>query len=289
MAMVLNESNILIQMEIFAKKLLFAKAAPNKFYLELTELIFEFDMIYNSDFYYSSLIEPFIELLLDMDAYLNSQKRLLKRLSDIPFKDLQKDFKKYKRRYQRQLRDHRYSESQNTKQLIERLKKVSDEYARILVVRVDLGYPLKHHNQVGVQEFNDDMMNLRKKIHDRDNVFRGLIEYAWALEQGIDKGYHCHLLLVYKGHERHKAYGIADQVGKLWKQITEDLGCYFNCHDTEYLRQFSERNMLGIGMIYRNDPEQVSRMLRTVSYLVNPEKQDQYLRVKCSKRMRSFG
>ncbi|WP_151763977.1 YagK/YfjJ domain-containing protein [Acinetobacter soli] len=284
-----NESRILIEIENFVEDILARKYKSRKFYNDLTNLLMDFDTIYNSDFHYSALIGAFIELLLDMEEYLYCQKQLLNRLSEISYADIKRDFKKHDRQYQRQLRDHRYSESQNTKQLIERMKKVSDEYARILVVRVDLGYPLKHHNQVGVQEFNDDMMNLRKKIHDRDNVFKGLIEYAWALEQGIDKGYHCHLLLVYKGHERHKAYGIADQVGKLWKQITGDLGCYFNCHATEYLRQFSERNMLGIGMIYRNDSEQVRQMLRTVSYLVNPEKQDQYLRVKCSKRMHSFG
>lgn len=259
------------------------------FYSELKDLIIDFNEIYNPEFYYSTSISPFIELLLDIQEYLHYPDLLLERLSEIQFKHLQQDFKKHKRLHRRQLRDHRYSESKNREQLIRRMERVSQRYARILVVRVDLAYALKSQDMVDIQRFNDDMHVLRTRIRDQDKMFRGLIESAWALEQGIDKGYHCHLLLVYRGHERRKAYGIADQIGKLWKQITKDLGCYFNCHDTEYLRQFSERNMLGIGMIYRNDSEQVRQMLRTVSYLVNPEKQDQYLRVKCSKRMRSFG
>jgi len=55
------------------------------------------------------------------------------------------------------------------------------------------------------------------------------------------------------------------------------------------LKQFSDRNRLGIGMIHRNDPEQVNNMLNTVKYLVKPEKENQHLRVKCRKRMRTFG
>ena len=53
------------------------------------------------------------------------------------------------------------------------------------------------------------MRILRQRIHNQDGIFKGLIEYAWALEQGTEKGYHCHLLLVYKGHEHKNAYGIA--------------------------------------------------------------------------------
>ncbi|MEN8547550.1 inovirus-type Gp2 protein [Acinetobacter soli] len=289
MSNLLNESKVLIQVESISNKILTMRRQSKVFYSELKDSVIDFSEIYNPEFYYSASISPFIDLLLDIQEYLHCPDLLLERLSEIQFKHLQQDFKKHKRLHRRQLRDHRYSESKNREQLIRRMERVSQRYARILVVRVDLAYALKSQDMVDIQRFNDDMHVLRTRIRDQDKMFRGLIEYAWALEQGIDKGYHCHLLLVYRGHERRKAYGIADQIGKLWKQITKDLGCYFNCHDTEYLRQFSERNMLGIGMIYRNDSEQVRQMLRTVSYLVNPEKQDQYLRVKCSKRMRSFG
>lgn len=289
MSNLLNESKVLIQVESISNKILTMNRQSKVFYSELKDLVIDFNEIYNPEFYYSASISPFIELLLDLQEYLHCPDLLLERLSEIQFKHLQQDFKKHKRLHRRQLRDHRYSESKNREQLIRRMERVSQRYARILVIRVDLAYALKSQDMVDIQRFNDDMHVLRTRIRDQDKMFRGLIEYAWALEQGIDKGYHCHLLLVYKGYERRKAYGIADQIGKLWKQITKDLGCYFNCHDTEYLREFSERNMLGIGMIYRNDSEQVRQMLRTVSYLVNPEKQDQYLRVKCSKRMRSFG
>lgn len=84
------------------------------------------------------------------------------------------------------------------------------------------------------------------------------------------------------------AYGIAQQVGRLWKRITNGRGCHFNCHDTDYLKQFADRNTLGIGMIHRNNPTEVKNMLNTAKYLVRPEKDNQYLRLKCKRRMRTF-
>ncbi|MCS4298902.1 MULTISPECIES: inovirus-type Gp2 protein [Acinetobacter] len=289
MSTAVNESKTLIKIEFFVEGIVDRRRVPRNFYIELSDLLIEFGAIYNPEFHYSALIQAFIELLLDMEEYLASRKRLIKRLSEIPFLDIQGDFKKHNHRHKRQLSNHRYSELQNTQQLVERMENVIDQYSRILVVRVDLAYPLKHQGQVGIQEFNDDMSELRKKIHDRDTIFKGLIEYAWALEQGEKKGYHCHLLLVYKGYQRRKAYGIAQQVGKLWRKITNGLGCDFNCHDAEYLKQFSDRNTLGIGMIHRRNQDEVNNMLNTVKYLVRPEKDNQYLRVKCKKRMRTFG
>lgn len=289
MSQAVNESKVLIEIENFVEDIVNRNRKPRHFYEKLTDLMIEFDEVYHRDFYYSASIDAMIELLLDMDAYLNGREQLLNRLTELSFIDIQRSFKRHYRRHKRQLRDHRYSESENTKNLVQRMNDISDKYSRILVVRVDLAYPLKYQDQVGIQEFSDDMKVLCTRLCDQDTIFKGLIEYAWALEQGEDKGYHCHLLLVYKGSERRSAYWLANQVGKLWGKITEGQGCHFNCHTATYLKQFSDRNRLGIGMIYRNDPEQVNNMLNTVKYLVRPEKENQHLRVKCKKRMRTFG
>lgn len=284
-----NESKLLIEIEGFVEDIANINRKPYRFYKSLTDLLINFDQIYNSDLYYNSAIEAFIELLVDLNEYLDDDDLLYKRLRIISFEEIQDNFKMHYRRHKRQLREHRYSESENTKNLVNRMERISDKYSRILVVRVDLAYPLKSQDQVGIQEFSNDMDVLRIRLRDQDKVFKGLVEYAWALEQGGDKGYHCHLLLVYKGSERRNAYWIAEQTGKLWGNITGRLGCHFNCHASGYLKRFSDRNCLGIGMIHRNDPEQVNNMLNTVKYLVKPEKENQHLRVKCRKRMRTFG
>lgn len=284
-----NESRTLIEIEEFVEDVINRSREPRKFFKKLTDLIFQLDEIYNPDFSYSAYVDALIELLIDFDRDLNNWQSLYDQLERVSFIEIKKGFNKHHRRHLRQLRDHHYSESVNTRNLVERMEQVIERYSRILVVRVDLAYLLKHQNQVGIQEFNEDMDVLRTRLRDKDRIFAGLIEYAWALEQGKDKGYHCHLLLVYKGHERQKAYGIAKRVGELWSSITSDKGYCFNCHDPKYLQQFSDRDTLGIGMIYRKDQDQVNNMLNTIKYLVRPEKENQHLRVKCKKRMRTFG
>ena len=284
-----NESKVLISIENFVEDIVNRNKKPRYFYEKLTDLMIEFDEVYHRDFYYSASIDAVIELLLDMNEYLGDRAQLLNRLFEISFLEIQDLFKKHYHRQRRQLRDHRYSESENTKNLVQRMNDISDKYSRILVVRVDLAYPLKYQDQVGIQEFSNDMKVLCTRLRDQDTVFDGLVEYAWALEQGESKGYHCHLLLVYRGSQRRNAYWLADQVGKLWDKITAGQGCHFNCHTTDYLKQFSDRNRLGIGMIHRKNREEVNNMLNTVKYLVRPEKEAQHLRVKCKKRMRTFG
>ncbi|AXY55735.1 inovirus Gp2 family protein [Acinetobacter chinensis] len=289
MTTAVNESKILIEIENFVENISITKRKPRNFYDQLSGLLVQFDQIYNPDYSYMPAIEAMIELLLDLEGYQDDPECLYERLIKISFEDIQRDFKWHYRRHKRQLRDHRHSESENTRTLVGRMQEISDKYSRILVVRVDLAYPLKYQNQIGIQQFSDDMDVLRTRLRDQDKVFKGLIEYAWALEQGVDKGYHCHLLLVYRGSERRNAYSVADRVGKLWKNITEEQGCHFNCHTAAYLKQFTDRNRLGIGMIHRNDPDEVDNMLNTVTYLVRPEKESQHLRVKTRKRMHTFG
>ena len=289
MSIIVNESKLLISIENFVGNMTEGNRKPYKFYEKLVDLLIQFDQIYDADFYYSSSIEALIELLLDMNEYLDDREQLLNRLTELSFIDIQRIFKRHYRRQKRQLRDHRYSESENTKQLVERMEQVAEKYSRILVVRVDLAYPLKYQDQIDIQEFSDDMDVLRTRLRDQDTIFKGLVEYAWAIEQGDGKGYHCHLLLVYKGSERRNAYWVANQVGKLWSRITKDQGCHFNCHTATYIKQFSDRNCLGIGMIHRKNPDEVNNMINTIKYLVRPEKENQHLRVKCRKRMRTFG
>ena len=65
-------------------------------------------------------------------------------------------------------------------------------------------------------------------------------------------------------------------------------GRYFNCHDRRYLKQYEENGMVGIGIIYSNLKYQVDRMRAVLLYLARPKK-EQYLRIKSTKKMKTFG
>lgn len=284
-----NESRLLIDIESFVLSVVSRRTKSKSIYNLMCNLLMDFKEVYNSDFYYSPLVSPFVDLIYEMDEFFDDKDVLLSRLLIMSFVDLKAKFRRAHRRHKLQLRSHRFLESENTRSLVNRMQEVSKLYSRILVVRVDLAYILKHQSDIGIQEFNHDMQVVRNRIRDRDGIFKGLIEYAWALEQGENKGYHCHLLLVYKGSKRRNGYYVAKRVGKLWADITSDQGCHFNCHATGYLKQYQDLNRVGIGMIHRSNQDEVNNMLDTVKYLVRPEKDNQYLRVKCKKRMRTFG
>ena len=94
--------------------------------------------------------------------------------------------------------------------------------------------------------------------------------------------------MIFNGHQRQKGWGIADKIGKLWKRITNNEGCYFNCHDPEQIAKYRELGILGIGRIHRDNPIEVRNLRNAGAYLVNPEKEAQHLRVKCKAKMRTF-
>lgn len=285
----INESALLIEIEGYVIKVCKYKLNPKNFYAHLAKLLMEFNEVYNPDYSYFGCIEAFVELYYEINLWLDCNDILVRKLKNLSFRYIQSRFEYYLTKHKRKLRDHRHSENENAKQLVERMQAVSERYARVLVVRVDFAYKKKYHHLLSIKDFDNDMRILRQRIHNRDGFFDGLIEYAWALEQGIEKGYHCHLLLVYKGHKRKNAYGIAKRVGEIWESITFNEGCYFNCHGTAYLSQFEEKGMLGIGMIHTSNSKQVENMLATVQYLVRPEKEQQHLRAKVCRRMRTFG
>jgi hypothetical protein len=51
-----NESRVLIEIEYFVEDVIAKKSKPRKFYSKLTQLLIEFDAIYNPYFHYSALI-----------------------------------------------------------------------------------------------------------------------------------------------------------------------------------------------------------------------------------------
>nr|WP_320159032.1 inovirus-type Gp2 protein [Acinetobacter calcoaceticus] len=145
----------------------------------------------------------------------------------------------------------------------------------MLVVRVDLAYKVSPD----IEQVDNDLEMLRRKIK-RSEYGKDVVLLVWALEQGEKKGYDCHIALIFNERKRTSAWSIAKAVG--------GEGSYFNCHDRRYLKQYEEQGTLGVGIIYSEVDYQVRKMCSTLSYLARPEK-EQYLRVKTTRKMRTFG
>lgn len=284
MSLEINESSLLIEIEQFIQHSLAVSRQPRSFYLEFSQLLKDFEQIYDLDYCYSGLIECFCCLLYEYETDLYSAIQLESYLKEKSFKQWQQYFKSAKKNYDYEMRQHRYSENLNAQKIESRLDELLQDYSTLLVVRVDLNY----RTQVTIQQVSDDLNHFRRE-YDRTEYAEDTLLLVWALEQGeVRGGYHCHVAVVFNGRKRRAAWHIAKAIGELWEDVIHDDDSYFNCHDRRYLKRYEERDVVGIGMIYSNVPYQVNKMRSTLAYLARPQKM-QYLRVKTSAKMRSFG
>ncbi|EPP8820884.1 YagK/YfjJ domain-containing protein, partial [Acinetobacter baumannii] len=235
------------------------------------------------DFSYTYLIDLFCSLLHDYDLQYETSSSLCNRLKRRTFKDWQAYFNRARADHLNELRQHRHNEKLNAAKLDNRLEEILKSYSAVLVVRVDLAYVVSPD----IEQVDNDLEMLRRKIK-RSEYGDDILLLVWALEQGEKKGYHCHIALIFNERKRTSAWKIAKAVGELWEDVTGDEGSYFNCHDRRYLKQYEELDTVGIGIIYSKVDYQVRRMRSTLSYLARPEK-EQYLRVKTTRKMRTFG
>lgn len=264
-----------------------------EFKQELLELITSFKPIYKNHLWYSSSIRVFREVIVIVDYILDKfgsdvYQSILK-FEQHHIHHIQ-GWIKYSMRYaQQQIRWFKSQEKANQLKMEWYLTQLTNHYSKLLFVRVDLGILQENQHLVSIEDFKVALNQVLNRIGNQDTCFQDLQGYAWALEQGETKGYHCHLLLIYDGNKHQNDFGLGQLVGQCWKKITNEMGFVFNCNSPEHKAKFEANGMLGIGMIYRDNPQQVANAIRTAKYLVNPEKTNQHLRVKTSAQMKTFG
>ncbi|MDV2467812.1 inovirus-type Gp2 protein [Acinetobacter chinensis] len=187
------------------------------------------------------------------------------------------------------LEDDRFArqELRNRESLEIYLRQLLKHYARLLFVRVDFAIQQQYQSEIDIKQFHSLMKKMSNRYSNRDGCFSGLQGFAWAIEQGETKGFHCHVLLIYDGSKHQNDFGIGLAVSQYWHQLTEGRGSCFISNAPDYKAQFEEQGRLGIGMIHRCQPLQVENAIKSAIYLVNPEKKYQNLRVRVP-RMRTF-
>ena len=178
-------------------------------------------------------------------------------------------------------------EKVNTKKLNIYMRQILFHYSKLLIVRIDLGYAKDTSHLVSIKDFHCHLKRLRNLIGKTKSCFKGLEGNVIALEQGHDRGYHAHLLLMFDGSKRRKDTHIGQLVGEKWENITGGLGSYYNCNNTQYKKKQEALGRLGIGMIYRRNPKEVQNAISASLYLTQHDKENQHLRVRLPK-MKTF-
>ncbi len=164
-----------------------------------------------------------------------------------------------------------------------------NKHSREVIVRVDLKIKAEFAHLVTIKNFHDFKVNFNDKVGRKRGCFKHLIGHAWAIEQGSETGgLHCHLLLIYNGDKRQNDWFLGDAVGKHWVEMTEGLGCYYNCNTKKHKASYKRKGTLGIGRIHRDNPVEVDNAMYAGGYLVRPEKYEQRLKAWLPD-MRSFG
>jgi hypothetical protein len=152
----------------------------------------------------------------------------------------------------RTLDDLIYSARRNLIELTKLINRLFEIHSRMLVVRIDLNYKKEVRDTIPFEivQMHRDQLLADKRNH--PDEFKGLLGYAWGLEQGEKEGgYHYHLLAFYNGAERRDDIGIGMSLRDLWSTITGGYGqCYISNFDKEKLER---DGCLGIGMIHRDD------------------------------------
>jgi hypothetical protein len=184
--------------------------------------------------------------------------------------------------------EYQRGEIKNQNSLQTYLKKLLNHYARLLFVRIDFAIKKEHQHEIALNQFQAYLQVMSNRYSNQDGCFSGLQGHAWAIEEGFDKGLHCHTLLIYDGNKHQNDFGLGLQVAQYWVELTQGKGCCFISNAPEYKQQFEQQGTLGIGMIHRTNSQQVQNALNTAMYLVNPEKELQHLRIRLP-RMRTFG
>ena len=291
----INESSLLISIEDFMISIYREQFVDDheEFKRELLDAILWFKQIYREDFSYSRIIHVFKRVIILVDYILERMDMSIYE-GIIKFEQnhifhIQGIIQHEMKNALREQIDFQRQEQSNRFKLECYLNQLLTHYSRLLFVRVDISILKEFQVYWRIDDFYEALRILRNRMSNKDTCFKDLQGYVWALEQGVEKGYHCHLLLIYDGNKHREDSGLAKLVGEYWEQITNQQGTYYNCNTKDNKEKFDKNGLLGIGMIHREHPQQVANAIRAAMYLVNPEKEDQRLRVKTSPQIRTFG
>lgn len=186
--------------------------------------------------------------------------------------------------FHRRMNDRRYEKVNKDARLESFLSEILGRYHKTLIVRVDLGF--RRGSNVTIAKVLSDFEVVRNQIRSGEGIYQDYMGYVWCIEQGTRKGYHIHLAVLFAGSLRRNDWYIGQQIGESWREIAGPCAIYHNRNADK--ESFRLRGRLGIGMIYRSDAQGVQNAIHAITYFTDPEKDDQFLRMKPFNR-RAYG
>lgn len=153
--------------------------------------------------------------------------------------------------------------TESTKSYIDKLSK---EYSKLNIVRVDLSYKKPYSDNITLEDANKDLNRMFNNMRSKSSVFMDKVGYICKREYTEDKGIHFHAIFIYDGQKVQKDAFKGDQIGQYWEnEITQGHGSHHNCNRNKYER-------IGTGMLDHKDSEKRKILDQYVlSYLCKDE------------------
>lgn len=249
-----------------------------------------------------SSFSPYIDLYFETDKLCRANdKNSNEFLDQLKHALTQTEFKK-------NIINKRKAVSKNKQSLMRYIEALFEYRARLLVIRVDLGYKRDNSGfiniskseridlldgiknkevlekwSIQVRQHRDDLIKILKKKYKND-----LVGYVWKLEYGADKAFHYHTIFFLDGNYHNRDVLIAKEIGELWTtkvtNIQETQGIYWNCNARK--NDFRKYDRIATGMIHYKDKRQRENLELMAEYLIKP---DYFVRTALPDKARTFG
>ena len=276
----MNEAQTLLDIEKFMSSVSRRNYHWKDFESEYDQWLDDARKVYDAELEYSPLLQAYFDLMPERIAWYDrtvfDDQRVFKGFQD-----------SLRIRQQRFLNDLTAQIEDNSDQLSCYFNRLVEKHCKLLLVRVDLYYLFER--SPSIRQFDQDVKKMINRIQNKDTVFKDQVGYAYRLEQGgKSKGFHCHLLVIYNGSTRRNDSYLGQAIGELWEdQITRGCGYFYNCNQKSHIKFYESLGKRGIGRLERKDTDLLGNAHTAIRYLAEPEKNNQYLRVRLAK-MRAF-
>lgn len=159
-------------------------------------------------------------------------------------------------------------ESRNQRSIATYVNSLFDQHAKLLVIRLDIGYHEDYYDQLTLDLVTEDRNCYLRRVQ---NKYPALLGYIWKLEFGVDRRFHTHITFIFNGavHQRDISLGIA--LGEVWEDMSDNNGSYFNCQVRR--EEYREWGTDGIGMVHYSDTVKRINLINALGYLTKLDTQ----------------
>lgn len=140
------------------------------------------------------------------------------------------------------------------------------KYAKLLFVRLDIGYRENIYYRLSADDAIDDR---RRYLTIIKKHFPNMVGYIWKMEYGKDRRFHSHLTLIFNGAYHQQDRSLGRLLGVHWEDCTHGLGTYYNCANRR--QQYQEWDTDGIGMVHWDDEKKQEKLFKALEYLTKPD------------------